>query len=57
MLKSNKTTNTAIERHCDLMRQGFTRMVSVDLPTEQQVRSAREHAAVILAKLDRRLTK
>jgi len=47
------STNAAIERHCDLMRQGFMKMSKVPPLTTQQIKDAKERAAVILAKLDR----
>lgn len=54
-MNTNETDarKSAAERHCDLMRQGFTQMVPVERPTEHQIRSAKERAAVIIAILDR----
>ncbi|WIW52405.1 hypothetical protein LRP31_25635 [Mesorhizobium mediterraneum] len=45
--------NAALERHLDLMRQGFMKGTKVPPLTKQQIKDAQERAAVILAKLDR----
>lgn len=42
----------ALERHCDLMRQGFMRGNPVPALSEAEVAAAREKGAAIVARLD-----
>lgn len=42
----------AVERYCDLMRQGFMRGSPVPPSSDAELRSAREYADRVLAKLD-----
>lgn len=46
------TEAAAIDRHCDLMRQGFMKLSKVPAPTAAEIKDAQERAAVILRKLE-----